>query len=151
MIEEIYIAKKRGSPQQRKHEVEVRSDLGIVGDRNFGKKVHPGQNVTFIEREEIDSYNAKYNQCIPLESTRRNIITKGVRLNDLVGKVFCVGNATFKGVELCEPCKFLGDQLANQGMSPAQVVKAFVSKGGLRADVLSDGVISIGMDLEFNT
>lgn len=148
MIEAIFIATQRRSSQIQKNEIELRAGLGIVGDRNFGKSKYPGQNVTFIEKEEIDYFNANYNQSIGLHSARRNIITNGIRLNELVGKTFVIGDVTFLGVELCEPCKLLGDDIANESLSSASVVKAFVARGGLRADVLNDGVISVGMGLK---
>lgn len=145
MIKAIYLTPKRRSAQIQKNEVMLQSGRGIVGDRNFGKDDYPGQNITFIEQEMIDAYNLEHKQSIELSATRRNIITKGVRLNALVGKTFYVGAVMFVGVELCEPCKLLGCDLSNESITSADVVKAFVGKGGLRADVISDGIIAVGM------
>jgi MOSC domain-containing protein YiiM len=72
-------------------------------------------------------------------------VTQGVRLNQLVGKEFTIGDVRFYGVELCEPCGSLGKALANDSLTPAQVVKAWVHSGGLRANVLSTGILRLGM------
>ena len=68
----------------------------------------------------------------------------------MVGKEFSIGNVRFKGVELCEPCATLGKLLGNDTLAAKDVVKAFVHKSGLRADVLSDGEIQYGMSITVN-
>ena len=148
MIEEIYIAAESGGNQEKVEEVELVAGAGIVGDRNFGKDRWLGQNVTFIEQEEIEAFNRDYGQNIASDSTRRNIITKNIRLNDLVGKEFSIGEAKFRGIELCEPCANLGELLQNDMISKKEVMKAFLHKGGLRADILSSGKISVRMKFE---
>lgn len=92
-------------------------------------------------------FNASYNQSIDISATRRNIVTKGIDLNALVGKEFTIGKAKFRGVELCEPCRKLGRLLGNNTISRGAVVKAFVGSGGLRADVITSGIISSGMPI----
>jgi len=91
-----------------------------------------------------DQFNKEHRQSIKLEDTRRNIITEGVDLNALVGKEFKVGEVTLRGIELCEPCSTLGSRLSNDEITDVAVVKAFTSRAGLRVDVLSDGVLSVG-------
>ena len=145
MILAIYVSGKKGEEQSAVSEVDVVAGCGIVGDRNFRKTRWSGQNITFIESEEIDKYNRNYSQDIPLDATRRNIITKGVRLNSLVGREFSVGTVRFRGVELCEPCSKLGKNLENQMITKKEVVKALVHKGGLKADILSGGKLAAGM------
>lgn len=76
------------------------------------------------------------------------MVTDGVRLNALVGKTFWIGETEFYGVELCEPCAFLGRLLANDTLTPPQVVKAWLHRGGLRANVVRSGVIRVGMPLQ---
>ena len=146
MIIAMYVSGKRGEQQRAANEVDVVAGCGIVGDRNFRKARWPGQNITFIESEEIDRYNRDYAQDIPVGATHRNIITQGVRLNALVGREFSVGAVRFKGVELCEPCSRLGGNLANDTIARKEVVRAFVHRAGLRADVLSDGKLAVGME-----
>lgn len=148
MIEALFIAKEFKAAQEQVDSIELVEGKGIVGDRNFDQANWPGQNLTFIEREEIEAFNETFQQNISLSDTRRNIITKGVRLNDLVGKVFQIGNVKLKGVELCEPCATLGGALENKTIKSADIIKAFVHKGGLRADVLSDGCIEVGMNID---
>ena len=76
--------------------------------------------------------------------TGRNIVTRGVRLNDLVGREFLIGNVRCRGVELCDPCLGLGEALQSPTLSPAQAVRLWVQRGGLRADVLADGELAVG-------
>ncbi|SHI15245.1 MOSC domain-containing protein [Ferrimonas marina] len=147
MIKAIFTAPKRRAPQQQHTEVTLHADRGIVGDRNYDRQQYPGQNITFVESEEIAAFNQRFGQSIPWHATRRNVITQGVRLNALEGQRFAIGDVLFEGVELCEPCKLLGDDLAGDGLSSAEVVKAFVSRGGLRARILNDGEIREGMSV----
>lgn len=147
MIESIYIAPEHSANQQQVEEINLVAKSGIVGDRNFNKSNWPGQNITFIEQEEIDAYNSACGQNIEQRATRRNIITKGIRLNELVGKEFTIGSVKFLGIELCEPCRTLGEILENDAMPRKDVVKAFLHKSGLRADILTDGTISVGMEI----
>ena len=150
MIHTIFIAEHSLGKQVQVDKIELITAKGIVGDRNFDRAQWPGQNITFIEIEEIEAFNNNYQQRIQLADTRRNIITQGIRLNDLVGKEFSIGNVRFKGVELCEPCATLGKLLGNDTLAAKDVVKAFVHKSGLRADVLSDGEIQYGMSITVN-
>ena len=131
--------------------VEVDLSKGAVGDRNFGKNTYPGQNVTLVEAEEIERFCLENARVIDLSITRRNLVTRGIRLNDLVGKEFMVGSATLKGIELCEPCSTLGNILANESLSAAAVVKCWVGRGGLRADVIASGEIERGDRIQSDT
>lgn len=149
MIIAMYIAPQKNAAQQPCQIATVVKGKGLEGDRAFGKIKEPGQNITFIEKEEIERFNSEYKQNITQDATRRNIITKGVRLNDLVGKEFFIGEVKFKGVELCEPCSKLGRLLANDTIEPKGVVGGFLHRAGLRADVLSDGEIEVGMKFDF--
>lgn len=150
MIHTIFIAEHSLGKQVQVDKIELITGKGIVGDRNFDRAQWPGQNITFIEIEEIEAFNNNYQQRIHLADTRRNIITQGIRLNDLVGKIFTIGDVRFKGVELCEPCATLGKLLGNDTLAAKDVVKAFVHKSGLRADVLSGGEIQYGMSITVN-
>ncbi len=147
MIKAIFVATKQHQPQQSLTDIEVRMGFGITGDRHFKKRSRPGQNITFIEYEAIEHFNHLYNQNINLQATRRNIITQGIQLNDLVGQEFTIGNARFKGIELCEPCIILGRLLKNERLSEHDIIKAFWGRGGVRADVIKGGIISVGMSL----
>ncbi len=149
MIKAIYVASKQRQSQISVSDVEVRLGFGITGDRHFKKRSRVGQNITFIEFEEIAGFNQNYNQNIELHATRRNIITQGVKLNQLVGREFSVGDVQFKGVELCEPCIILGRILKTERLSEQDIIRAFWGKAGLRADVVSSGILSVGMPFSF--
>jgi MOSC domain-containing protein YiiM len=71
-------------------------------------------------------------------ATRRNVLTRGIDVNELVGKRFRIGDVECEGVELCEPCAHL------ESMTQPGVIKAFAHRGGLNADILTDGEISVG-------
>jgi MOSC domain-containing protein YiiM len=118
--------------------------MGIVGDRNFGISKHPGQNLTLVEAEEIERFCAEQARAADLSLTRRNLVTRGVRLNHLVNAEFRIGDVKLRGVELCEPCVVLGSALAGESLAAPAVVKRWVGRGGLRVDVLSDGEIVRG-------
>jgi MOSC domain-containing protein YiiM len=148
VIQAIFVSKKSKQSQIGIDAVKVDAGKGIVGDRYYGKKGTDGPNITFVESEEIAAFNANFGQSIGLSATRRNIVTQGVRLNQLVGQEFSIGNVRFYGVELCEPCGSLGKSLANDSISSPQVVRAWLHRGGLRANVLSTGILRTGM--QFN-
>jgi len=143
-VERIFIRPLQASSQAEQENVNVIADSGIVGDRYFGCQDEPGQNITFVEAEEIESFANEYGLAIDLSITSRNVVTRGVRLNELVGREFLVGSLRFRGVELCEPCLGLGEALATANLPPPSVVKRWLRKGGLRAVALSTGELSVG-------
>lgn len=143
-VERIFTRAASSSSQTEHHTVRVVVGAGIEGDRYFACQDEPGQNITFIEAEEIESFFAEQQCPLDLSATGRNIITRGVRLNELVGTEFLVGTVHFRGVELCEPCVGLGEALATASHVPAQVVKRLIHRAGLRADALSSGEVAVG-------
>jgi MOSC domain-containing protein YiiM len=154
-VEQIFISAEAGGDQSTLEQVELIAGCGIVGDRNFGLSKWPGQNLTLIEAEEIEAFLEERGLPQDISITRRNLVTRGVRLNDLVGKVFWVGAVSLKGIELCEPCGDLGNRLSiltglsdnAVSLSPKEVIRRFVGRGGLRVDVLTSGTISIGDEI----
>jgi MOSC domain-containing protein YiiM len=144
MIEHLFIRPPEGGQQIEQQRVQVVQGAGIRGDRYFEAQDEPGQNVTFIEAEEIEAFAATQQRSVALSVTGRNVVTRGVRLNELVGRTFTVGGLRFRGVELCEPCLGLGEALSTPALSPAEVVKQWVRRGGLRADALSSGELAVG-------
>ena len=115
-----------------------------MGDRYSGQAVYPGQNLTLVEAEEIELFCAEQRRLPDLSLTRRNLVTRGVRLNALLGVEFTIGEVRLRGVELCEPCASLGLRLSSETLAPAAVVKHWLGRGGLRVDVLSGGEIVRG-------
>jgi len=155
-IERIFISTDAGGSQGEQEQIELVAGCGIVGDRNFGLSKWPGQNLTLIEAEEIESFLNEHNLPHDLTISRRNLITRGVRLNDLVGKEFQLGGVVLKGIELCEPCGSLGERLSSltgsdlkdSGLSPKLVIQRFMGRGGLRVDALTSGIINLGATIE---
>ena len=146
-IERIFIGTAAGGSQIECESVVVVAGSGIHGDRYFGRNDEPGQNITLIEAEELEAFAREYGALLEISVTHRNLITRGIRLNELVGKEFMVGNVRLRGVELCEPCLGLGSALASPTLSAAAVVKRLLHRGGLRADVLSSGAIDRGAEV----
>ena len=119
--------------------VEVVADKGIVGDRHFREYNDPYSQLSLIESENINYYNIKYSLNIPYVEFRRNIVTEGIQLNDLIGKRFLVGSVELEGIDLCRPCRHLSE-LLNQD----NIIKEFLRKGGLRCQILSSSKIDVG-------
>ena len=119
--------------------VEVVADKGIVGDRHFREYNDPYSQISLIESENINYYNIKYSLNIPYVEFRRNIVTEGIQLNDLIGKRFLVGSVELEGIDLCRPCRHLSE-LLNQD----NIIKEFLRKGGLRCQILSSSKINVG-------
>jgi MOSC domain-containing protein YiiM len=125
--------------------VDVVAAGGIVGDRHYNdRKSRSGKDITLIEAEEVEGFNARLGRVLAPTDTRRNIVTRGVRLNDLVGKRFRVGDVTLLGVELCEPCSVLAGYLAGPDLTKKAFIREFAHRCGLRADVVSSGTIRVG-------
>jgi MOSC domain-containing protein YiiM len=146
-IERIFLASKPGSAITEVAHIRVRAGAGIEGDRYFEAADEPGQNITLVEAEVIEAFNAAFATRHELSCTRRNLVTRGVRLSALVGKEFLVGRVRLRGVELCEPCMGLGKAMASEGVTPAAAVKYLLHRAGIRADVLSSGTIATGAAL----
>ena len=124
--------------------IEVLANKGVIGDRHFKDFNDPYCQLSLIESENIDYYNLKYGLNIPYVNFRRNVVTKGVRLNELVGKKLQIGNVELEGVDLCRPCRHLTEVL-NQN----KILKEFIRKGGLRCQILSSSTINIGDEIIF--
>ena len=123
--------------------IDVIANQGIVGDRHFKKFNDPYNQISLIESEGIDNYNIKFGLNISYIDFRRNIITKGIQLNDLVGKNFKIGSVEVEGMDLCRPCKHL-----NETLNQDNVLKEFLRKGGLRCQILTSSNINIGDKIE---
>ena len=124
--------------------IEVLANKGVIGDRHFKDFNDPYCQLSLIESENIDYYNLKFGLNIPYVNFRRNIVTKGLRLNELVGKKLQVGNVELEGVDLCRPCRHL-TEILNQN----NILKEFIRKGGLRCQILSSSTINIGDEITF--
>ena len=138
-VYKIGITKNNNQKIEEVNFIEVLANKGIIGDRHFNDYNDPFNELSLIESENIDYYNKKYNLHIPYLDFRRNIVTKGIELNQLIGKKLLIGNTQVEGVDLCRPCKHLSETL-NQ----ANIIKEFLKKGGLRCHILNSSKIKIG-------
>ena len=134
----ICISKNSGEEMQDLDTIEVLADKGIINDRYFNENNDQDIQITFIESENIDYVNEISSTSVPYIDFRRNIITKGIKLNKLVDKEFLIGNVKIKGHRLCNPCKYLQDKLNHENL-----LKKLVNIGGLRCEILTDGRISV--------
>ena len=119
--------------------IEVVANKGVIGDRHFKDYNDPYCQLSLIESENIDYYNTKYGLDISYVDFRRNIITKKIQLNDLIGKNFFIGKVQVEGIDLCRPCRHLTEMLNQEN-----VLKEFIRKGGLRCRILTSSKISVG-------
>ena len=133
------ITANNNQPIKEVNSIEVLANKGIVGDRHFHVSNDPYNQLSLIESENIDEYNIKFGLDIPYINFRRNVVTKGIQLNDLIGKKLKVGNAELEGIELCRPCRHLTEMLDQKN-----ILKEFMRKGGLRCQILSSSKISTG-------
>ena len=123
--------------------IEVLANKGVVGDRHFDDYNDPYNQLTLIEAENIDYYNTKYGLDIPYKDFRRNVVTKGIQLNDLIGKKIKIGNVEVEGIDLCRPCRHLTEVL-NQ----SNILKEFLRRGGLRCQILNSSTINVDDEIK---
>jgi MOSC domain-containing protein YiiM len=139
-VEGIWIADVPEAPTFSVAEVDAVAGKGLEGDRNFADHSgeEPGRDLTLIEAEAIAGLAQDSGIDLGPGESRRNVVTRGIGLNDLVGKRFRVGEVECVGVELCEPCRHL-ERLTQPG-----VLQGLVHRGGLRADITRGGTIRVG-------
>lgn len=140
-IEQIFLAHPE-SPTFSVESVLAITGRGLEGDRYLAAAdswAASGCAITLIEAEAIEAVRAEHDIDLGEGRSRRQIVTRGVRLNDLVGHEFSVGETRCRGVELCEPCMHL-TRLTGE----PDLIKAAVHRAGLRADILAGGRISVG-------
>tara|TARA_B100000700_G_C14882554_1_gene778789 strand:- start:198 stop:644 length:447 start_codon:yes stop_codon:yes gene_type:complete len=139
IVYEIGITEKNNKAIEKKQSIEVIASKGIVGDRYFHDFNGDREQITLIESENIDYYNKTFNTEFDYLDFRRNLVTKNLRLNDLVGKTIIVGEIRLKVNDLCRPCKNLQNRLGKNN-----IIKEFLKRGGLRCEILSSGTINVG-------
>ena len=136
------ITANNNQPIEEVNSIEVLANKGIIGDRHFHDFNDPYNQLSLIESENIDEYNIRFGLDIPYIDFRRNIVTKGIQLNDLIGKKLKVGNVELEGIELCRPCRHLTEMLDQKN-----ILKEFMRKGGLRCQILNSSNINIGDEI----
>jgi len=142
---EIYIGAEPCGPLRSVREITLETGRGIVGDRYYAGSgtfserfmgTHDNE-VTLIEAEVIDRFNASNGRSLGYGECRRNIVTRDIRLNDLVDQTFRIGQVTLQGIRLCEPCQHLAE------LTTPQILSDMVHRAGLRAQIITDGRIVV--------
>jgi len=147
-VESLYLAAAAGARMDPAESVRAVAGRGIEGDRYFlhagtySRKEGPDRQITLIETEALEALARDYAVEIDASESRRNVATRNVALNHLVGRLFRVGEATLRGLRLCEPCGHM-ERLCGKRVRPG-----LVHRGGLRAEIVSDGVIRVGDPIE---
>jgi len=143
-VEAIHIGPEAKQPLVPVSSVRAVRGRGLEGDRyfqnagTFSKHPGTGRDVTLIEAEAIEALARETGVALEPGASRRNIVTRGVALNRLVGQVFRVGDVLLKGMRLCEPCAHL------EGLTKRGVLTGLVHRGGLRTIIVEDGTIRVG-------
>ena len=123
--------------------IKVLKNKGIIGDRHFNEYNDPYCQLSLIESENIDFYNSKFGLNIDYIDFRRNIITKGIKLNNLIGKKLYIGKVKVEVIDLCRPCRHLSEILNQEN-----IIQEFLRKGGLRCQILSSANINVGDEIK---
>lgn len=146
-VREIFIAGRAEAEMERVSGVPAVAGRGLVGDRyeagegTFSKPGGRGYHLTLIESEAIERVNSGGIKLSVAEA-RRNVVTEGVRLDDLIGRRFVIGDVECIGRRRCEPCSHL------QRLTPPGTLRALAHRGGLRADILTGGEIKTGDEVK---
>ena len=144
----IFVCSEKKEPMIGVRSIEVIAGRGLKGDRYergigaFSKSRDVVRHVTVIALEAVDEANIPLHRKFLPGETRRNIVTVGIApddLNSLIGRTFTVGGVTMRGVELCDPCERPSAPSGKPGFA-----LAFKNRGGIRAEVISGGIINIG-------
>ena len=145
MIEAIYTAPKHRQPLQSHTYANLIAFQGIQGDRFCRKTRQSHRNITLMAVEQVDWFNQQFSSAVDWGQARRNLMTRGVDVNGLIDREFRIGNVWFKGVELCEPCRLMGDWYRSSQVSAKTVIETMTGRSGIRAEILNDGIIEVGM------
>ena len=137
-VEGIYISAEHGELPEPVESVRALAGRGLEGNRYFFEEAAPGTALTLIATEAVEAMDREHGISIEPRESRRNVVTRGIDVNELVGKRFRVGDVECRGVELCEPCTHL------QSLTQPGVLNGLVHRAGLNADILNDGEISVG-------
>jgi MOSC domain-containing protein YiiM len=147
-VEAIYIAEAASQPMRSVPEVVGEAYRGLIGDRHYRANGGPekprprGRNatddVTLVEAEALDVLRDDHGIELAGQETRRNVLVRGIRLNDLVGKRFRLGGLLCEGTEICEPCTHMQKKVGKP------ILKPLVHRGGLRARIIEGGAVRVG-------
>ncbi len=139
----IAISEKPKGAIRSVNNVKAIAGKGLVNEYHFKNNNDKRCQITLIEIENINYYNHKYGVSIPSIDFRRNIITEGIQLNELVGSEFSIGKVKVKAHDLCRPCKYLQESLKQKN-----IIREFLQKCGLRCEILIDGEIFVDDEIK---
>lgn len=145
----VHVAPDGGETMRAVGKMRVVEGWGLEGDRYFGGtgfySDHPGpiREVSLFEEETIEALECDHSLEVEPGETRRNILTRGVPRDHLVGRAFHISGAVLKGVEFCEPCKHLVGVTGKRSMLPI-----LIHRRGLHAQVLQSGIVNPGDEIE---
>lgn len=148
VVEGLYRARASGEPMEPLEHVLLLEGHGVEGDRyssgrgRFSAPGRTGQALTLIEAEAIEALCDEHGIELAPGDARRNVVTRGINLNLLLGQRFRLGDADCLGQRLAEPCSWLQQQ------TPPGTLRGLVHQGGVRADVLTRGLVRIGDAIE---
>ena len=140
----IFVARRKEDELHPVDCIEAVVGRGLEGDRYFLKEGTyssmdgPDREVTLIEAEALEALARDYQITLPPAQARRNLLTRGVPLNHLVGRTFSIGAVVLRGIRMCEPCGHL------EALTCPGVKAGLIHRGGLRAQVLQGGFLQVG-------
>jgi hypothetical protein len=149
-VDSVHLASGKGRPPRSFDRVAARAGVGLDGDRyatgqgTFSRTAErrgSGRDLTLVEAEEIEHLAVDFGIELAPGETRRNVTTRGVRLNELVGRRFSVGDTICEGIRLCEPCTYL------EGLTGKPIREPLRHRAGLRADIIETGTIGVGDEI----
>jgi MOSC domain-containing protein YiiM len=139
----IYIAPAQGEPTVFVQQAHLVPGMGIEGDRYYNlaaksrENRKPSHELTLVEMESIEAICQQDGIPLTSDQTRRNIVTRGVSLNNLMDREFSIGVIKVRGIKLCEPCSYLA------GRTDPRIIISMAHRGGLRAQIISEGIIHL--------
>jgi hypothetical protein len=148
VVEGLYRATASAGPMESLDRAVLIAGSGLEGDRyttgrgRFSASGRSGQELTLIEAEAIEALLPQHGIALAPGDARRNVVTRGIDLNALVGRRFRIGDVECYGRRLAEPCSWL------QQLTPPGTLRALVHRGGLRADILAGGTVTLGDGVE---
>lgn len=145
----IFVTDGEGQPMHSLEHVEAIAGVGLEGDRyangigHFSPKPRTdgGRQITLIEEEAVDDAAEATGLDFTPRESRRNLATRGVVLNELIGQRFRVGGAVIDGLDYCHPCTYL------EAVTDKPVMRPLIDRGGLRAKIVEGGTIAIGDEI----
>ena len=140
---EIAVSENPKGQMKSVNNVEAIAGKGLVNHYHFKNDNEKRRQITLIEIENINYYNQTSRASILPKDFRRNIITKGIKLNELVGSEFFIGEVKVRAHDLCRPCKYLQETLKQKNL-----VKELLHRAGLRCEILTNGRIFVGNEIK---